>query len=457
MTTAARIARRMLAALALGALTGCAAALDPSIPANTLEAVFGDGDWSNKALGALQRGDYPAAERYALVALRRDPKDPHGLLVAGMAYQATNRPDIARQYYEVIVTNDIQGLITLPGEGGAVAPRSVVDVAKANLLTIDRMTGRSVPRSSYHSGKSVSALPDGQPQVIPGLGGSQFGYAPAPGSLAAMAPGVVGKGQASDAELNMAARFRILKKLSDAGLITPEEYSRRRSANLGALTPLTQPPPSTGLDRPVPADENVIDRLRALAAALEARGVGAREYQEERAVILDALLPSQPRRAELPALPPRDMIEAAAAVGRIERMRAAGLLSTEEATRERAAVDKGLDAQLAQAPVQAGAVSGLRRGNPPPYAAPKPGQPSGNGVLLATLKTEAAAHKAWETAKAKFPEQLGTLQGAIQRVELGEKGTRWRVVAGPLADKAEAKQLCKTLKLHRQSCEPAAF
>ncbi|MEW5727571.1 MAG: SPOR domain-containing protein, partial [Pseudomonadota bacterium] len=46
---------------------------------------------------------------------------------------------------------------------------------------------------------------------------------------------------------------------------------------------------------------------------------------------------------------------------------------------------------------------------------------------------------------------LGGLKPDIMRVELGEKGTFWRLRAGPLSEQA-AKTLCGQLKERNQGC-----
>ncbi|MCH7938085.1 MAG: SPOR domain-containing protein, partial [Proteobacteria bacterium] len=49
---------------------------------------------------------------------------------------------------------------------------------------------------------------------------------------------------------------------------------------------------------------------------------------------------------------------------------------------------------------------------------------------------------------------LGGLEHQVTRVNLGKKGTYYRLKAGPLKDNAAAKALCRKLKRRRQFCEP---
>lgn len=451
-----RLRRLAFAAITAGALAGCAPFFDPQ----GAREVFGsitDSNPTDSAMAALGRGDYPNAERHAMAALKRTPKDPHALLVAGLVHQATGRLDTARQYYEVIVTNNIDGMLMVPDDNAVLVPRSVMDVARANLAAVDKMTGRHTPRSIAQSGRAPGASVVGAPPLpVPDLNADPLPPAPSAGL-------VTQPGRITDAEANVAGRFRILNKLLSEGLITPEEHAARRAANLGALLPYSVPPGAQGLDRPIPRDDAVIERLKALAATLETRAISAREHAEERAVILDALLPTA-RKAELPALPPRDIIEAGAAVGRLERMRAAGLVGAEEAKRERSAIETILDASLASARVT-GSATGLRHGTPTPAQAAQlkggqgaTGQNGGWGLRLDTSpKTEAQARKAWEIFKGRHPSELGKLDAAFVKMELPGKGTRWAVVAGPLTDREAANRICTAMKLKRQACDTIPF
>ncbi|MBC7906034.1 MAG: SPOR domain-containing protein [Rhodospirillaceae bacterium] len=435
--------------MTVATLAGCAAILDPQGTQDTLGGYVNQGA-GDRAMAALSRGDNAAAERHALTALRYSSKDPVALLVAGLAYQGMGRYELARQYYEVIISNQIPGSIVAPGDNGLPVPRSIMDIARANMAAVDKITGRTTARSIQESGRPPGAsavgappFPYGDPNVTPGR----------PMVSATALEPVTSIGRLSDAETNVAGRFRILKRLLDEGLITPEEFNRRRTSNAGALLPFTSPSGSVGLDRPIPGDEAVVTRLRDLGATLETRAITPAQHASERGTILDALLPAQPRKLDNPPMPPRDMIEAGQAVGRVERMRSAGLVTDAEAKKEKAAIERSLDTQLAGLRVS-GTATGLREGAPGsagPMAQPG-AKLTGWGVALTSAKTEDAARKAWDGIKAKFPEQLGGMDAQFKHV-----GTRYKVIAGPLASKDAAKKLCKTLKLHRQACDAASL
>ncbi len=417
--------RIFLAITAAVVLAGCSALLDPNGTSADMAAMMPTDMTADRAMSALSRGDTATAEKVALGALKRNPKDAYTLLAAGLTYQATGRYDQARQYFEVIVTNQLPGSIMLPGDNGVVQPRQLVDVAKANLAVIEKITGRN-RGTVFDSGHGAAA--------------------PAP----------------SDAEANVAGRFRIVKRLLDQGLLTPEEYTQRRNANLGALLPFSAPPPARDLERPVPPDAAVVDRLRALATAVENREMSPSAEADERGVILDALLPARPAVRALPPLPPGDMLAEGQAVGRLQRLLGAGLVTPDEATREQQALEQAYETQLAGKPVE-GTATGLRYGSLPPVqpavSAQALGAAAGTtwGVSLSLAKSEADAAKVWERISARFPDDLSHREFTAHRIVLRSRGVRWRVVAGPLPDKEAARKLCRTLKLHRQACEPLTY
>jgi len=445
--TSRRFAPILLLAVAAVTVQGCGALVDPTPSTkSSVRKLFEGGSHSDKALNALTAGQLAEAERQALVALRIDPKDPYALYVAGMVYQATGRYDLARQYYQALIANQPQITIVVQSAGQP-QMRSLVDLAQANLTAIDGLTGRYTPHTVAQSGRTLMPPLAGEPQ--PPYPAAPDGFAVGgPVSAQPLAPAAMAPSGPNAAEINVSNRFRLLKHLLDDGLITADDYNRRRAANLGALMPYANAatPPARGLDRPPPGDAAVIERLKSLSNQLEARAISPADLAAERGVILDALLPAQPREMELPPAPLQDVMAAASAVGRAERLRAAGLLRPDEAATERAAIERQLDggprvssSAAAPAPRPAKArhhASGGKGGTP--------------GLILASAPSEEEARATWEKIKAKYPEELGALNASIRQ---SGKAARWRVVAGPVETRTEAKRLCKALKLYRQSCE----
>jgi len=258
----------------------------------------------------------------------------------------------------------------------------------------------------------------------------------------------------SEGDRNIVSRFDTLRDLLDQGLITPEEYKVRRSRNAGALVPLTTKPPAAGLDRPVPSSSQVTGRLRAIGRALEMRAITIEQHAAERKMILDALMPETPLVLANPAVPPKGLMASADTVRRLEGLKAEGLISSDEYSRERAAIETGLQ----PAPPQGGAMMASRNpsGGPSSLMAPKRAmsgpQPA---VHLASYKSKRDASRGWTQLKRAHRGLLGGLQSEVTQVNLGPgKGVFYRLLAGPLDSKNAASGLCRKLKSKRQFCEP---
>jgi len=74
-------------------------------------------------------------------------------------------------------------------------------------------------------------------------------------------------------------------------------------------------------------------------------------------------------------------------------------------------------------------------------------------VWLSSAKTESSAATYWQNLQQTFPDLLGSLQPTIRRVDLGgDLGIWFRVLGGPLQNRASADQLCREL-LSRSSQE----
>ncbi len=481
------------------AVSGCAAVYDMDGFSSAMTAGNGQAQ-ADAALAALARGDYSRAENHATMALARDAKNPYALLAAGVAYQNTARPDRARQMYEEIVALNSPAVVSGPWWG--TAPRLVGDVAAENLRALN--DGRAVP--------------------LIGLSAAQE-----PAADLALSEGAAGPA---------AQRFAVLTRLRDDGLITGEEFARRRAANLGALLPLSEQPPAAGLDRPSPGAEEVVSRLRALRDAFESRNMSAAQHGAERTMILDGLLPADPRTRALPAIPPGGLLEAAGRVGTLQRLREMGLISAGEQARERAAIERATRPASAPAPAAAapsprpatkpaaaqtptppamlvppagtgnpaaalrsgrgpleilptpapgmedtqgdGAVLAAAQGGtilqPAPAAAPKKdadkdkdkdkpaadvkdkapdaGDSAASGTVavhLASFRTQDRVQSGWAELQARHP-ALKSLDLSVSQISLPGQGTFYRLLAGPVADRAAAERLCGTL--NAQYCKP---
>ena len=88
----------------------------------------------------------------------------------------------------------------------------------------------------------------------------------------------------------------------------------------------------------------------------------------------------------------------------------------------------------------------------PAEPAPPPSKPGGYAVHLASLRTVAGAKRQWADLQVAFPALLGGLSLAVEPADLGERGVFQRVLAGALAERAEARDLCARLKARDQYC-----
>ena len=391
-------------------LWGCGPASNPQTFLDSFKPSSDEA--ARMALGSLAVGDFAKAEGEVETALRRDAKNPYALLAAGLLYQNTARPIKARAMYEELLSLHPAQTVTLPGADSP-KPVPIAEVAAANLKRVE-----SASRDGWSAFAGIAAAPA---QAAPVPSGRV--------ETAVLSP--VGAASA------VAERFLVLRRLRDEQLVTPEEYQVRRAANIGALLPMSSRPPAEGLDRPVPAAERIEDRLREMQKALRNHAISAQEYETERGIILDGLLPARPERLAGRETPPADVLAAAARAREIERLRALGLIGDDEAQAERRAVEAAL------------------RPAPAPAARPETLVPtSGKSVMvrLASYRTEALAKAGWADLKKRFPAELGRLSPRTRKVKVRDKGTFVRLYAGPLPGRSAAADLCGTLKRKKQFC-----
>ena len=466
-------AARIGAAVALtaGLLSACGPAQDGSVLSPSFWSMSplrtdGQSDLADLGLAELAKGNHVAAEGYFQKALKLNPKDVHALLGAGMLYQQTGQTTKAREMYEAVLAlrpKETDRLVSL-----AETPKPLAEIANAGLGQIEGRPSTTAPGMEPPPG-GFSGAPGGSLM----LGRTQHAapLMPSPGGppiaqMRPLGPGVAEAAQRSSpigdkfsgADANVVSRFTTLRTLREQGLVTAEEYNARRQANAGALLPLTSPPSSAGLDRPVPATDQIVGRLKAIGRALEMRALTVAQHASERAMILDALLPAAPVVVANPGVPPKEMMAAADAVRRIEFLRDGGLISAEEYARERKAVE------IAMTPPAPDPLPPQAEEKPPaPMAAPagavaKAAKGGQAAVHLASYRSRQQADRGWQQIKRAHGEVLGNLEPEVSEVNLGQgKGTYYRLKVGPLADKKAAADVCARLKQRRQYCEPAAF
>ncbi len=403
-------------------------------------------------IAEMAKGNYITAEAHFKRALKSNPRDIDALIGAGILYQNTGQSTKAREMYEAV-------LALRPDESrqfvvwNAIVTKPAAQIASVNLSLLESGGVASSVKSnqdqpSFTKPQQVKNSVKGVPAASAMLGRAAVKQQVSPvadDKNIVMIP-------LSKQDSNILSRFSTLKALRDQGLITAEEYSRRRQTNVGALLPLTSPPPAAGLDRSVPTTEQITGRLRAIGRALEMRAISVSQHSAERGMILDAMMPSAPVVVADPAVPPKGLMEAADAVRRLEILRNDGFISSDEYSRERQAIEL---AMRPNSPTQErstkltkpnlGAIGTVEK-------KAKPKKPS-TAVHLASYRSIKQAEQGWARIKRSHRSILGKLQHEVSKVNLGKKGVYYRLKAGPFKNLASAKRACGKLKRRRQFCE----
>ncbi len=223
-------------------------------------------------IAELAKGNYVTADNFQK-ALQSNPRDVHVALARAFLYQNTGQFVRAREMYEAVLAirpDDSQQFINW----SEIATRPASQVASVNLSLLQN--GGGTPASVNTVGAPVGATPiGGAPTGDVLLGRASPEVASTPAALPPRQSGLpslatpVQAGQFTGGYVNVVSRFATLKALRDQGLITEDEYQQRRRSNVGALLPLTSPPPAAGLDRPVPSTEQISARIQSIDVLLK--------------------------------------------------------------------------------------------------------------------------------------------------------------------------------------------
>jgi hypothetical protein len=270
------------------------------------------------------------------------------------------------------------------------------------------------------------------------------------------------------AEKNVIQRFEILKRLEDEALITHDEYTKRRTANAGGLLPYTHQPAAEGLERPVPSADAIVARLAALRRSFEMRAITPQQHALERTMILNALLPETPEDRTDPRPPPRDMIEGAAEAGHLERLREKNLITAEELATEKDAIEHAVTTGLlpSQDParITARKAAATAAARPAATAAKSAAPPesalnreiTGPVLHIASYRSEASAMRGWDEVFGKNKALLANVKPIVRRVDLGDQGVFYRLMAGSYGSLPDAESACVKLKEAGQFCRASA-
>jgi len=74
-------------------------------------------------------------------------------------------------------------------------------------------------------------------------------------------------------------------------------------------------------------------------------------------------------------------------------------------------------------------------------------------IHLASYRTRKSANRGWAQIKRAHGKLIGGLDHKVTKVNLGRKGTYFRLKAGPFDSAKAAKSMCRKLKRRRQFCE----
>ncbi len=450
--------RVMPMCVAAGLLSGCAV-FDGNLFEESFWASspFKQNDQAELGIAQLAKGNYVTAEGHFQRALKANSRDVDALLGAGILYQNTGQLVKAREMYEAVLAirpDDSEQFVVW----NSLTTRPASQVASVNLSLLETGGTANAAMQPQMGGVPVGAAQESD--VMLGRSSTEVASTPMAmntpqpmsNGMATESPSAIASFQGGDA--NIMSRFATLKALRDQGLITQDEYNQRRRSSIGALLPLTSPPPAAGLDRPVPTTEQISARLRAIGRALEMRAISVSQHAAERNMILDALMPSAPVMVAEPTAPPRGLMEGADAIRRLEKLRDAGYISADEYARERQAIELAVQGPSPAEPKQAAAPAAPMQ-QPEQMAKKEPEKPAGPqpAVHLASYRSAKQAESGWTQIKRAHGNILGSLDHEVSRVTLGSKGTYYRLKAGPLPSVNDAKSLCRQLKQRRQYCD----
>jgi hypothetical protein len=394
-------------------------------------------DISERGFGKLSKGKFLAAQVLFDKALKTNPRDVYALFGKGIVLQHRGELNHARQVYEAVLAmrpSSDQKLLVI----NDLAPQTIRELAALNLSLLD---SKGVSSAFGPPGKP------GNPSQNTSFSRTKLSAPVFPRRIRA-SPMPIIPGIASG-DKSIIERFETLKELTDQGLLTPAEYAVRRKRNLGALTNLTAKPPAAGLTRSVPSAEQISRRLKAIGRALELRAITIRQHGAERKMILDGLMPANPKVYASPAIAPKGLMAAAAAVRRVEMLKERRLISKDEYTKEKAAIEKIL---APITPAIAKSVKGAKTG---PSVITSKGGPK-PALHLASFRSKKSANRAWLQLRRAHKSILGKMKSEVTRVNLGRsKGVYYRLISGPFSSSSAAALACKKLKSRRQYCDAA--
>lgn len=305
---------------------------------------------ANLATVAYSQGNFEEAQRLVDRALQSNPKLPQALIVSAMTAEQLGHYNRARQNYEDLILLNSNDTTILGSTSGK--PEKMSDIAQKRLRMITLQQSKMVIEDD--NGAKVFNIDDSK-----ALRQSKSAIAKAI-FMAQKKKAVVEEPTTEeqietaeilfdDGEQNVIARFLTLKELAEKDLVTQEEFLNARSANIGALLPMTNSAPAFGIDRAVPSPDLIIERINVLKEATEAKAITPREFSAERDLIIETLLPPHPRQRAKRKLPSKDIMTAAKNLRKLEVLYDLNLITSKEKEKEKAAIENYLGINRAPA------------------------------------------------------------------------------------------------------------
>lgn len=295
------------------------------------------------ATSYFSQGNFEKAEQQAKLALRENPNQTQALLIEALVAEATARPNKARANYEQLILLNSNETTVLTTQD--MIPVKVADVANKRLRFINikdsEIIMEDIDGNKVFNIKKDRAMQQSKSAIEEALfvkESKNINNSKATTEANVKAIEIL----FSDGEKNTVSRFLILKELAENNLITKEEFLSARTTNLGGLLPLTNQAPAAGLNNSVPSPDVIIERINTLKDGLEDRSLSSKEFSAERNLIVEALLPTNPRARIAPKAPAKDILTAAKDLRKLEVLFELNLITSKEKDREKAAIEKSL-------------------------------------------------------------------------------------------------------------------
>ena len=308
-------------------------------------------------------------------------------------------------------------------------------------------------------------------------------------------------------DANSVERFIVLNRLYRAVLVSKAEYQARRKANLGALLPLTYPPPALDAARTPPRGGDVVERLDAITRFRDIGVLDNDAYNLERDAVLDGLMPLPSRLSETAAAVRPEALDPEAHQLWLDHLLDIKLITLWEYTAESAVLvgvytpaagtiddadsavsgnlsmndrpftvmDEAAMAREEEAMISGGEAVGdanlalsslndtLEAGGPAVMDETQGRSATADSITrisihLALSRTPESARRSWEALQEANGLSLDGLIPRVSRVDLGGgKGVFFQLSAGPLANMAAAEALCDELLSRDFYCAPLVF